>query len=213
LARRGRSARLRPEIIPSSGRQSPFSRGGDLLVPGFPSVPLNAHTPSADPAAAPPAAPARLSWARLLKRVFNIDIEHCPHWGGPLKIIAAPSTGSGQASNIPPSLRRSSPTSACPPAHRPDRPRAHSIDSKRPDPSPRPRTFSITLGKGQCAAARSRMREGRGGILFVADTRSRRNSQKDTPSLRQVFLRLAKVSRQRRPRLLRVPPLTFRFLT
>src|SRR2546430_4964537 len=74
-------------------------------------------------------------------------------------------------------------------------------------------TFSITPGKGQCAAARSRMREGRGGILFVADTRSRRNSQKETPSLRQVFLRLAKVSRQRRPRSLRVPPLTFRFLT
>jgi hypothetical protein len=36
-----------------------------------------------------PAAPARLSWARLLKRAFNIDIEHCPHCGGPLKIIAA----------------------------------------------------------------------------------------------------------------------------
>src|SRR2546430_2945999 len=70
-------------------------------------------------------------------------------------------------------------------------------------------TFSITPGKGQCAAARSRMREGRGGILFVADTRSRRNSQKETPGLRQVFLRLAKVSRQRRPRSLRVPPLTF----
>ena len=32
-----------------------------------------------------------------------------------------------------------SPTSACPPEHRPDRPRGHSIDSKWPsDPSPRP---------------------------------------------------------------------------
>ncbi|MGH8480819.1 MAG: transposase, partial [Gammaproteobacteria bacterium] len=61
------NARLRPEIIPS--------------------VPLNAHPPSADPP--DPAAPARLSWARLLKRVFNIDIEHCPHCGGPLTIIAA----------------------------------------------------------------------------------------------------------------------------
>src|ERR671915_2297188 len=80
-------------------------------------------------------------------------------------------------------------------------------------PTVRERTFSITPGKGQCAAARSRMREGRGGILFVADTRSRRNSQKEPPSLRQVFLRLAKVSRQRRPRALGVPPLTFRFLT
>ena len=34
-------------------------------------------------------APARMSWARLLKRVFDIDIEHCPACGGALKIIAA----------------------------------------------------------------------------------------------------------------------------
>ena len=32
---------------------------------------------------------ARPSWACLLKRVFNIDIEHCPNCGGRLKIIAA----------------------------------------------------------------------------------------------------------------------------
>ena len=30
-----------------------------------------------------------MSWARLLKRVFDIDVEHCPHCGGKLKIIAA----------------------------------------------------------------------------------------------------------------------------
>jgi hypothetical protein len=30
-----------------------------------------------------------ISWARLLKRVFNIDIETCPHCQGKLKIIAA----------------------------------------------------------------------------------------------------------------------------
>ena len=30
-----------------------------------------------------------MSWARLLKRVFDIDIEHCPNCGGTLKIIAA----------------------------------------------------------------------------------------------------------------------------
>ena len=33
--------------------------------------------------------PARMSWARLLKRVFDIDIENCPNCGGALKIIAA----------------------------------------------------------------------------------------------------------------------------
>lgn len=30
-----------------------------------------------------------ISWARLLKREFDIDIERCPHSGETLKIIAA----------------------------------------------------------------------------------------------------------------------------
>jgi hypothetical protein len=30
-----------------------------------------------------------VSWARLLKRVLALDIEHCPHCAGTLKIIAA----------------------------------------------------------------------------------------------------------------------------
>ena len=30
-----------------------------------------------------------MSWARLLKRVFDIDLEHCPLCGGEFKIIAA----------------------------------------------------------------------------------------------------------------------------
>jgi len=33
--------------------------------------------------------PVRLSWARLLKCVFEIDLKHCPNCGGELKIIAA----------------------------------------------------------------------------------------------------------------------------
>ena len=33
--------------------------------------------------------PVRLSWAKLLKRVFEIDMERCPNCGGELKIIAA----------------------------------------------------------------------------------------------------------------------------
>ena len=42
----------------------------------------------------------RMSWVRLLKRVFDIDIQHCLH-GGALKIIAAPSIRcSAQASKI-----------------------------------------------------------------------------------------------------------------
>ena len=36
------------------------------------------------------ARPHRISWARLLKRIFDIDMQHCPHCGaGELKIIAA----------------------------------------------------------------------------------------------------------------------------
>ena len=34
-------------------------------------------------------AKGRMRWAQLLKRVFDIDIERCPHCGGQLKLIAA----------------------------------------------------------------------------------------------------------------------------
>ena len=47
-----------------------------------PSPPEHATAPACDHAHG---APARLSWARLLKRVFDIDIEHCPNCGGSLK--------------------------------------------------------------------------------------------------------------------------------
>ena len=57
-------------------------------------VPKEAEAPAQ---AAPPAdceancahhRPVRLSWAKLLKRVFEIDMEHCPNCGGELRIIA-----------------------------------------------------------------------------------------------------------------------------
>jgi hypothetical protein len=47
-------------------------------------------------------APARMSWARLLKRVFDIDIEHCPNCGGSLKIIACPEPRRRAAIEDPP---------------------------------------------------------------------------------------------------------------
>jgi hypothetical protein len=34
-------------------------------------------------------ASARMGWARLLKPVFNLDLEHCPQCGGEFRIIAA----------------------------------------------------------------------------------------------------------------------------
>ena len=50
-------------------------------------------TPVAQPAACEASCAhrraVRLSWARLLKRVFEPDLEHCPNCGGELKLIAA----------------------------------------------------------------------------------------------------------------------------
>jgi hypothetical protein len=33
--------------------------------------------------------PNRMSWARLLKRIFNVDVEECPNCGKRMRIIAA----------------------------------------------------------------------------------------------------------------------------
>ena len=64
------NAKRRPEIIPSA--------------------PVNANNTVDDHRNAPHhLAPARISWARLLRRVFDIDIEQCPQYGCTLKIIAA----------------------------------------------------------------------------------------------------------------------------
>ena len=54
-------------------------------------VPAPAEPSSEPPTAEVPAQKAtpRMSWARLLKRVFDIDVERCPNCGGALKIIAA----------------------------------------------------------------------------------------------------------------------------
>ena len=61
-----------------------------------PSPPEQATAPACDHA------PARLSWARLFKRVFDIDIEHCPNCGGRLKIIACPEPRRRAAIEDPP---------------------------------------------------------------------------------------------------------------
>src|SRR5262249_56339679 len=51
----------------------------------------------------------RMSWTRLLKRVFNVDLEHCPNCGGALKMIAAPPTPSSRPPlKIPPASSTSS---------------------------------------------------------------------------------------------------------
>ena len=54
------------------------------IVPGEP-VTINGTIDDLD-SASHHAVSARMSWARLLKRVFDIEIEHC---GSTIKIIAA----------------------------------------------------------------------------------------------------------------------------
>lgn len=60
-----------------------------LVVPQPAEPPAQAAVPARCEASCAHHRPVRLSWARLLKRVFEIDIEHCPNCGGELKIIAA----------------------------------------------------------------------------------------------------------------------------
>ena len=64
------NAKLRAEIIPDEkiNKSKPPDSNEDML-----------RSPAS----------VRISWARLLKRVFDIDIEQCPHGGGDMKIIAA----------------------------------------------------------------------------------------------------------------------------
>ena len=55
------------------------------MATGAPSPAQTAHAADGDHAHG---APARMSWASLLKRVFDIDVERCA-CGGKLKMIAA----------------------------------------------------------------------------------------------------------------------------
>ncbi len=66
----------------ADGALAPNARLRAAIVPG----PL--EKPGDDAAHHAHEAPARMGWARLLKRVFDIDLEHCPQCGGTLKIIA-----------------------------------------------------------------------------------------------------------------------------
>ena len=71
--------RPRLHLIRFHGVLAPNAKLRAAIVP---SPPENTSEHAADHAHG---APARMSWARLLKRVFDIDIEHCPHCGGALE--------------------------------------------------------------------------------------------------------------------------------
>ncbi len=73
--------RPRLHLIRFHGVLAPNAGLRAAIVPG---PPQNTSEPADEHAHG---APARLGWARLLKRVF--DIEHCPQCGGEFKIFAA----------------------------------------------------------------------------------------------------------------------------
>jgi hypothetical protein len=70
------NAKLRALVVPQ-------------VVPQEPEPPVQAAPPAECEATCAHRRPVRLSWAKLLKRVFEIDMAHCPACGGELKIIAA----------------------------------------------------------------------------------------------------------------------------
>ena len=59
------------------------------MVPQDPEPPAPAAPPVEWEATCSHHRPVRLSWAKLLKRVFEINMAQCPNCGGELKIIAA----------------------------------------------------------------------------------------------------------------------------
>jgi hypothetical protein len=60
-----------------------------MVVPQGPEPPAQTASPDGCEANCAHHRPVRLSWAKLLKRVFELDLEHCPNCGSEMKIIAA----------------------------------------------------------------------------------------------------------------------------
>ena len=75
--------RPRLHLIRFHGVLAPHAGLRAAIVPG---PAHNAAVPADEQAHG---APARMGWARLLKRVFDLDLEHCPQCGGEFRIIAA----------------------------------------------------------------------------------------------------------------------------
>ena len=80
--------RPRLHLIRFHGLLAPNAKLRKAVMPVPPVATAPAHAGDCDhlPAAS---AKGRIRWAHLLKQVFDIDIEQCPHCGGQLKLIAA----------------------------------------------------------------------------------------------------------------------------
>ena len=81
--------RSRLHLIRFHGVLAPNAKLRALVVPNGPAQATGNSELTATEQGCAHGHPPRISWARLLKRVFQIDLEHCPNCGGELKIIAA----------------------------------------------------------------------------------------------------------------------------
>ena len=78
------NAKLRALVVPQEVQQEPEPAGQETKR-----AECEAELRASPPGATELGQPCRPRRARLLKRVFQIDMEHCPNCGGGLKIIAA----------------------------------------------------------------------------------------------------------------------------
>jgi hypothetical protein len=81
--------RPRLHLIRFHGVLAPNTKLRALVVPQESEPPAQATQPAECEANCAHHRPVRQSWAKLLKRVFEIDLEPCPKCGGELKIIGA----------------------------------------------------------------------------------------------------------------------------
>lgn len=81
--------RPRLHLIRFRGVLAPNAKMRAQVVPSVPAEGAEASEPSACEPNCAHNRPVRMSWARLLKRVLEFDLEHCPNCGGELRIIAA----------------------------------------------------------------------------------------------------------------------------
>ena len=81
--------RPRLHLIRFYGVLAPNAKLRAMVVPQEPEAPAQAVAPAECEANCAHYRAVRLSWARLLKRVFDLDLERCPNCDGELKVIAA----------------------------------------------------------------------------------------------------------------------------
>ncbi len=139
--------RPRMHLIRYQGVLAPNAKRRSHIVPAAPIPDSNA----ADSADEEKKTGHYIHWARLLKRVFGLDLEHCPSCGGPLTTAGMPEVGqrrsscrrSSRRSNNPMPFTKFSRTWACKRIRR-HAPRRATTPSKKP----------ISFHRPQCSTHR-----------------------------------------------------------